>query len=64
LWPRGERLRRFSNLTPGPEGLLGAAVEALGVHDVAELEAQALKGGELFGPKDATNLHFGVNSHA
>ena len=53
------------HLRSGAEALGGAAGvgHALRGDDVAELEAEAAKGGELFRTKDAADLHFRVNSH-
>ena len=53
---------RTSFLWLRAEGLVGA-VEALGVHDVADLEAQTAQGGDLFGAQDAADFYFGVNAH-
>ena len=59
-------VREFSTRTSflwlRAEGLVGA-VEALGVHDVADLEAQTAQGGDLFGAKDAADFYFGMNAH-
>jgi len=45
------------------EGLVGA-VAALGIHDVADLEAETAQGRDLFGAKDAAYFYFGMNAHA
>ena len=52
-------------LRSGAEALVcgdAGVVEALGIHDVTDLEAQAAQGGDLFRTQDATDSHLGVNS--